>query len=233
MPGYLLCYVAGMDRVFADRRHAGRELAAALVSRPGFIRHDAVVLALPRGGVPVAFEVAMALDAPLGVFVVRKLGVPGHRELAMGALASGGVRILNDDLIRQLGIPPRDVELIADQEMQELERRERLYNGAQPLPPVQNHSVVLVDDGLATGSTMRAAVEAVRLQRPARVTVAVPVAAPDTCMQLRDEADDVVCLSTPEPFRAVGLWYRLFDQTTDAEVQLLLDEAWRRHPVIP
>ncbi len=222
-----------MDRVFADRRHAGRELAAALGSRPGFNRRDAVVLALPRGGVPVAFEVAMALDATLAVFVVRKLGVPGHRELAMGAIASGGVRTLNHELIRQLGIPESDITQIVGEETHELQRRERLYNGAHPLPPLAGQSVVLVDDGLATGATMRAAVQAVRQQRPARVTVAVPVAAPDACLQLQDEADDVVCLSTPEPFRAVGLWYRVFDQTTDAEVQLLLDEAWRRNPVFP
>ncbi len=219
---------AAVDRVFADRRHAGRELAAALAAHPDFNRRDAVVLALPRGGVPVAFEVAMALDAPLGVFVVRKLGVPGHRELAMGAIASGDVRILNADLIRQLGVPERAIARVVQEEKQELERRERLFNGPHPLPPIVDRTVVLVDDGLATGSTMRAAVQAVRLQKPKRVVVAVPVAAPDTCLQMRDEADDVVCLSTPEPFNAVGLWYRVFDQTTDAEVQLLLDEAWRR-----
>jgi putative phosphoribosyl transferase len=222
-----------MDRVFADRRHAGRELAAALVAQPGFSGRDAVVLALPRGGVPVAFEVAMALDAPLGVFVVRKLGVPGHRELAMGAIASGGVRILNGDLVRQLGIPEGTIQRIVDEEMRELDRRDRLYNVAHPLPPIAGRFMVLVDDGLATGSTMRAAVEAVRRQKPASITVAVPVAAPDTCFQLRDEADDVVCLTTPEPFNAVGLWYRVFDQTTDAEVRWLLDEAWRRRPLIP
>jgi predicted phosphoribosyltransferase len=217
-----------MDRVFADRRHAGRELAAAVAARPDFNRPDAVVLALPRGGVPVAFEVAAALDAPLGVFVVRKLGVPGHRELAMGAIASGGVRLLNDDRIRQLGIPARAIGRVIDDEMRELLRREQLYNGPHLMPPLGDRLVVLVDDGLATGSTMRAAVEAVRRQKPKRVTVAVPVAASDACLQLREEADDVVCLSTPEPFSAVGLWYRLFDQTSDADVQHLLGEARRR-----
>jgi predicted phosphoribosyltransferase len=222
-----------MDRVFADRRHAGRQLAAALASQPDYSRRDAVVLALPRGGVPVAFEVAAALDAPIGVFVVRKLGVPGHRELAMGAIASGGVRILNDDLIRQLRVPREAIARVLDEEAREVQRRERLYHGVYPLPPIAGQSVVLVDDGLATGFAMRAAVQAVRRQKPARVTVAVPVAAADTCLQLRDEADHVVCLSTPEPFRAVGLWYRLFEPTSDAEVQLLLDEAWRRHPAFP
>lgn len=220
-----------MDRVFADRRHAGRELAAALLARQDLRQSNEVVLALPRGGVPVAFEIAVALDAPLGVFVVRKLGVPGHRELAMGAIATGGVRILNDDLIRQLGIPESAIAGTVKEEMRELERRERLYNGPHPLPPIPGRSVILVDDGLATGSTMRAAVEAIRRQKPARITVAVPVAAPDTCMQLRDEADDVVCLSTPERFMAVGLWYRVFDQTGDEEVQELLEEAWRRQTV--
>jgi putative phosphoribosyl transferase len=220
-----------MDRVFADRRHAGRELAAALVANPDFRRLDAVVLALPRGGVPVGFEIASALNAPLAVFVVRKLGVPGHRELAMGAIATGGIRILNDHVIRQLGIPAETIEEVAAREMKELERRERLYNGAHPVPPIAGHSAVLVDDGLATGATMRAAIHAVRLHKPTRVTVAVPVASPDTCLEMRDEADDVVCLTTPEQFKAVGSWYRHFDQTDDEEVEMLLDAAWRRQVV--
>ena len=220
-----------MDRVFADRRHAGRELAAALMAQPHLRRRDEIVLALPRGGVPVAFEIAAALDAPLAVFVVRKLGVPGQRELAMGAIASGGVRILDEALIRELGIPERAIARVVEEETRELERRERLYSGGHPFPPVEGHSVILVDDGLATGSTMRAAVASLRLQKPSRIIVAVPVAAPDTCLQVRDEADDVVCLSTPEPFTAVGLWYRIFDQTEDAEVQMLLEEAWRRQTV--
>jgi predicted phosphoribosyltransferase len=220
-----------MDRVFADRRHAGRELAAALAANPDFRRLDAVVLALPRGGVPVAFEIAAALDAPLGVFVVRKLGVPGHRELALGAIASGGIRILNDDVVRQLSIAEETIAEVAAQELKELQRRERLYHGVHPLPPIAGHSAVLVDDGLATGATMRAAIQAVRLHKPTRVTVAVPVAAPDTCLEMRDEADDVVCLTTPERFQAVGSWYRVFDQTGDEEVQMLLKEAWRRQMV--
>jgi predicted phosphoribosyltransferase len=217
--------------VFADRRHAGRELAAALAAKPDFRRLDAVVLALPRGGVPVAFEIAAALDAPLGVFVVRKLGVPGHRELALGAIASGGIRILNDDVVHKLSIAEETIAKVAAQELKELQRRERLYHGAHPLPPIAGHSAVLVDDGLATGATMRAAIHAVRLHRPTRVTVAVPVAAPDTCLGIRDEADDVVCLTTPERFQAVASWYRVFDQTDDEEVQMLLNEAWRRQVV--
>jgi putative phosphoribosyl transferase len=221
-----------MDRVFADRRHAGRELAVALAAHPDFSRRDAVVLALPRGGVPVAFEVALALDAALGVFVVRKLGVPGHPELAMGAIAPGGVRILNERLIRQLGISDTAIARVIEKETRELERRDRLYNETYPLPPLADRGVVLVDDGLATGSTMRAAVQAVRLQKAKLVLVAVPVGSPDTCLEMRNEADGVVCLSTPEGFTAVGSWYRVFDQTTDAEVHMLLDEAWRRH-VLP
>lgn len=213
-----------MTPVFSDRRQAGRELAAALEDHPG-IRDNPVVLALPRGGVPVAFEIARALAAPLAVFVVRKLGVPGHRELAMGAIASGGVRILNESVVRQLGIPERAIAAVAEEEQRELERRERLYNGSHPLPALAGRTAILVDDGLATGSTMRAAVQAVRKQQPARIVVAVPVAAADTCSQLRPQADDVVCLATPEPFMAVGLWYQHFDQTSDEEVQRLLEES--------
>lgn len=213
---------------FPDRRQAGQELAAALADRPSVRGSNPVVLALPRGGVPVAYEIARALDAPLGVFVVRKLGVPGYRELAMGAIASGGVRILNEDLVKDLGIPEHAIARVTEEEMRELERRERLYNVAHPLPDLQGRVVVLVDDGLATGSTMRAAVEALRQHKPARIVVAVPVAAADTCLKLREEADDVLCLRTPEPFRAVGLWYRIFDQTTDEEVQTLLVAAHSR-----
>jgi predicted phosphoribosyltransferase len=220
-----------VDRVFADRRHAGRELAAALAANPDFRRLDAVVLALPRGGVPVAFEVAAALDAPMAVFVVRKLGVPAQRELAMGAIASGGIRILNDDVVRQLSIPQKAIDEVVAQEMKELQRQERLYHAAHPMPPIAGHSAVLVDDGLATGATMRAAIHAVRLHRPTRVTVAVPVAAPNTCLEIRDEADDLICLTTPEQFRAVGSWYRVFDQTNDEEVHTLLEAAWRRQVV--
>lgn len=214
-----------MNPVFSNRRQAGSALAAALAEREEIRRGNPVVLALPRGGVPVGYEISHALDAPLSVFVVRKLGVPGHRELAMGAIASGGVRILNEEVVRQLGIPEYAIAEIAREELLELERRERLYNGPHPLPALAGRVVILVDDGLATGSTMRAAVKAVRQQGPSRVIVAVPVAAADTSARLREEADEVVCLHTPEPFMAVGLWYRDFDQTTDAEVQQLLEAA--------
>jgi putative phosphoribosyl transferase len=216
--------------VFRDRSEAGRVLARLLkpyADQPGLI-----VLALPRGGVPVAFEVARALHAPLDVFVVRKLGVPGHEEYAMGAIASGGVRVLNDDVVDYLGIHEDAVEDVARAEQAELQRRERLYRGDRPAPPVEGRTVILVDDGLATGSTMRAAVRALRLQSPARLVVAVPVAAEDTCVALRSEADEVVCARTPEPFRAVGLWYDDFSQTGDDEVRDLLEAARRieSHP---
>jgi predicted phosphoribosyltransferase len=210
-----------MDQVFKDRREAGRLLADALRR---FMGLDPIVLALPRGGVPVAYEIATALRAPLAVFIVRKLGVPGHRELAMGALASGGVRVMSEDIVRQLRIPASAIEAVVAEEQVELERRERLYS-SKPVPPLTGRTVVLVDDGLATGATMRAAVRAVRGQRPSRIVVAVPVGAADTCRALRAEADEVVCLRTPEPFQAVGLWYRRFDQTTDDEVRALLEAS--------
>jgi putative phosphoribosyl transferase len=205
---------------YADRHEAGRDLASRLVSYRG--RNDVVVLALPRGGVPVAFEVAQALDAPLDVFVVRKLGMPGHEELAMGAIASGGIRVLNEDVVRWANIPDRAIEAVSRHERVELERREREYRQGRPATPLGNKTVILVDDGLATGSTMRAAVKAVRGHHPQRVIVAVPVGAPDTCEQLADVADEAVCARTPEPFSAVGLWYRDFSQTTDEEVRALL-----------
>lgn len=210
---------------FADRRHAGQLLAAQLRSYAG---RDVVVLALPRGGIPVAYEIALELDAPLGVFVVRKLGVPGHRELAMGAIASGGIRVLNEDIVADLRIPQAAIDAVVAEESEELRRRERHYVGEGALPPVRARTVILVDDGLATGATMRAAVLAIRQQKPARVVVAVPVGAPNTCAALRLDADEVVCLKTPEPFTAVGLWYRRFDQTTDDEVQRLLSAAAKR-----
>jgi predicted phosphoribosyltransferase len=174
--------------------------------------------------VPVAAEVARALGAPLDVFVVRKLGFPGHEEFAMGAIASGGVRVMNPD-VAGAGIPPAMVDAVAAREQQELERRERAYRGARPPLDLKGRIVVLVDDGLATGSTMRAAVMAVRQLAPKRVVVAVPVAAAPTCEQLREMADEVVCSATPEPFRAVGLWYQNFEQTSDAEVRALLESA--------
>jgi predicted phosphoribosyltransferase len=213
--------------LFDDRRDAGRQLAAAL--RP-WQRSNPVVLGLPRGGVPVAFEVATMLDAPLAVFVVRKLGVPGHGELAMGALASGGVRVLNDDIVRELRIPQEAIDAVVAMESAELARRETLFE-ATSLPALLGRIVILVDDGLATGATMRAAVEAVRHHHPARVIVAVPVGAPDTCRTLRGIADDVVCLHTPVYFSAVGMWYRSFDQTTDDEVRALLAAASKRQSV--
>ena len=210
-----------MPTAFRDRSEAGQLLAERLVAYAG--RPDILVLALPRGGVPVAYEVARALGAPLDVFVVRKLGIPGHEELAMGAIASGGVRVLNDDVVQALHIPERVIEAVAARELRELERRERAYRGDRPAPDVRDRTVILVDDGLATGSTMRAAVAALRRLGPARIVVAVPTAAPSTCEEFRREADECICQITPEPFHAVGLWYQDFSQTTDDEVRDLLD----------
>jgi putative phosphoribosyl transferase len=187
-------------------------------------RSDVVVLALPRGGVPVAFEVAEALAAPLDIFIVRKLGMPGHRELAMGAIASGGVRVLNDDVVRAYAIPQQAIDVVAREEEAELIRREREYRRGTPAPHLGGKTVILVDDGLATGSTMRAAVEAVRQHGPARVIVAVPVGAPSTCQEFADVTDETVCARMPEPFFAVGQWYVDFAQTTDDEVRSLLQE---------
>ena len=219
----------GSIKPFADRREAGKELAARLAAYRG--QPNVVVLALPRGGVPVAFEIAEALDAPLDIFLVRKLGMPGHSEFAIGAIASGGVRVLSDDVIREHGIPDRQIETIARQELAELERREREYRQGRALTELRHRTVILVDDGLATGSTMRAAVQAVRRHEPSRVVVAVPVGAPPTCAELAALADDIVCARMPEPFSAVGLWYHDFSQTTDEEVQTLLREHARR--VVP
>lgn len=212
-----------MFPVFSDRVDAGRQLAARLKTFSD--RQDVIILALPRGGVPVASEIAQALHVPVDVFVVRKLGVPGHRELAMGAIASGGVRVLNDEVVQSLAIPDNAIDAVAAEEQRELERRERAYRGTRRLPEIRGRTVIIVDDGLATGSTMRAAVAALRQQNPARIVVAVPVAPPSTCRELQAEADDVVCLATPEPFSAVGLWYRDFTETSDAEVRDLLSGA--------
>lgn len=206
--------------LFRDRRAAGRLLAAQLAAYAH--RPDVVVLALPRGGVPVAYEVARALGAPMDVFVVRKLGVPGYEELAMGAVATGGVRVVNDAVVKRLGIPDHLVEAVAEDELQELARRERLYRGHRPPPDVRGRTVILVDDGLATGASMHAAVAALRQLQPARIVVAVPTASPETCEQLRTEVDEVICAMTPEPFQAVGRWYEDFSQTTDEEVRELL-----------
>jgi putative phosphoribosyl transferase len=209
--------------MFAVRTEAGQELARKLTEYAD--RPDVLVLALPRGGVPVAFEVARALHVPLDVFLVRKLGLPGHEEFAMGAIASGGVRVLNEDLVRALRIPENVIEAVAAAEKRELERRERLYRGDRSPPDVRGRTVILVDDGLATGSTMRAAVLALRQQGVARIVVAVPVGAPETCAEFEREADEVICARTPEPFYAVGLWYGDFSQTTDEEVHDLLERA--------
>jgi putative phosphoribosyl transferase len=213
---------------FADRREAGRLLAERL--RQYANRNDVIVLALPRGGVPVGYEVARALGAPLDVYLVRKLGLPGHKELAMGAIASGGIRVLNQDVVHFYGVPPALIDRVAREEQQELERREAVYRANRAPLVVTGRIVILVDDGLATGSTMRAAVQAVRAQRAARVIVAVPVGAAESCDDLTTMADVVVCVRTPEPFAAVGYWYRDFSETTDAEVQALLREPTTAPP---
>jgi len=212
-------------QVFRNRTEAGRALARLLA---GFARRsDVLVLALPRGGVPVAFEVAEALHAPLDVFIVRKLGAPGQPEYAMGALASGGLRVLNENVVRLLDIAQAEIDAVVEAEQRELERREQLYRDALPPLDVRNRTVILVDDGLATGSTMAAAVKALRRLQPLYIAVAVPTAPADTCEALRAEADTVICATTPEPFRAVGLWYEDFAQTTDDEVRELLARARR------
>lgn len=213
------------ERRFRDRVDAGRALAADLSAYAG--RDDVLVLALPRGGVPVGYEVARALGAPLDVFIVRKLGVPGHEELAMGAIASGGVRVLNESVVGPLRIPESIIDSVAAREQAELERREREYRDGRPAPDVSGRTVILVDDGLATGATMRAAAEALRLQGPARVVVAVPVSAAESCEEFREQVDEIVCTITPSPFYGVGMWYEDFSQTTDAEVRALLARAGR------
>jgi predicted phosphoribosyltransferase len=208
------------ERAFADRREAGREVARLLQDMQ--FTQEAVVLALPRGGVPVAYEIASALGATFDVMLVRKLGTPGHSELAMGAIASGGTRVINEDVVQALRIPQRDIDEVAAREQAELDRRERAYRGDRPLPSLADRTVILVDDGLATGSTMKAAVQAVKQHGPARIIVAVPVGAAETCRAIRELADDVVCARTPPDFSAVGQWYRDFSQTTDEEVMELL-----------
>jgi putative phosphoribosyl transferase len=212
--------------LFRDRADAGRRLAARLMSCAA---GHPIVLALPRGGVEVGYEVARALAAPLDVLVVRKLGVPGHAELAMGAIASGGTRVINDEIVELLHIPQRIVELVATMEAREVDRRERLYRDARPPVDARGRHVLLVDDGLATGATMRAAVRAVRRQGAARVVVAAPVASRDACENLIGDADDVVCIAMPEPFVAVGLWYEDFSEVTDERVRELLERA--EHPM--
>jgi putative phosphoribosyl transferase len=214
-----------MTMLFRDRVHAGQLLGEALSKYAN--RNDVLVLGLPRGGIPVAFEVAKALDAPLDVFIVRKLGVPGYPELAMGAIATGGVRVLNEEVVRSLRIPDKDIEAVADEEGRELKRRELAYRGHGASPEIRDRTVILIDDGVATGSTMRAAVRALRKQSPARLIVAVPTAAPSTYHHLSQEVDEMVALMTPEDFQAVGQWYEDFSQTTDAEVSHLLEQAHR------
>jgi putative phosphoribosyl transferase len=213
---------------FRDRTDAGQRLAAKLAAYAH--RPDVLVLALPRGGVPVAYEVAKALHAPLDVFLVRKLGVPGHEELAMGAIATGGVRVLNERVVSQLRVPPQVIDRVAAAEERELTRRERAYRGDRPPPRVEGCDVILVDDGLATGASMRAAAAALRAQGPRRVVIAVPVAAAETCEEFRGEVDEIVCDLTPDPFYAVGLWYEDFSQTTDDEVRELLAAAGGQRP---
>lgn len=215
-----------MELPIRDRTTAGRALARALAAYGG--RDDLIVLALPRGGVPVACEVAAALGAPLDLMLVRKLGVPGQPELAMGAVASGGTRVLNPNIIQALGIREAAIERVAEEENRELERREAAYRGARPRPAVADRCVFLVDDGLATGATMRAAIAALRQLGPARVVVVAPIAPADTVRMLGELADEVVCLATPEPFMAIGQWYEDFTQVSDAEVRALLQRAWAR-----
>jgi predicted phosphoribosyltransferase len=219
-----------MNVIYRDRAEAGAALAGLLGHYAG--RNDLLVLGLPRGGVPVAYQVARSLAAPLDVFLVRKLGVPGREELAMGAIASGGVRVLNRNLVDGLGIPAEMVERTIEAEKRELDRREHAYREGRPPPRVGGKVVVLVDDGLATGSTMRAAIASVRRLGPARLVVAVPTAPAVTCQELRQEADEVICASTPARFRAVGLSYRQFPQVSDDEVRMLLRRA-RSAPVAP
>jgi len=214
--------------LFKDRQDAGRRLAEKLSDYAG--RNDVIVLGLPRGGVPVAFEVAKALNAPLDVFLVRKLGAPGNPELAMGAIASGGVIVLNDDIIRSFTVSERTIEIVAAGETDELKRRESVYRGNRPMADMRGRCAILVDDGLATGASMRAAVAALGRLEPARIVIAVPTSAPETCAAFETEVDTIICAETPQPFNAVGLWYDDFSQTTDAEVQDYMRRAGKELP---
>ena len=212
-----------MERTFPNRTEAGRQLAEKLIKYAG--RADVIVLGLPRGGVPVAFEVAQRLGVPLDVFLVRKLGVPGFEELAVGAIASGGVRVLNEDVMRAIPNADEVIESVTARETAELERREQSYRDGRPPPELRDRVVILVDDGLATGATMRAAVKALRQRGVAKIVVAVPVGPPDTCREFEDEADETICASAPEFFQAVGQYYEDFSQTSDEEVRELLARA--------
>lgn len=214
-----------------DRVAAGQALARLLASYSD--RPDAIVLALPRGGVPVAYEIASALRLPLDLLLVRKLGVPGHAELAMGAIASGGVRVLNRDVLASLYIDEAAIEAVAERETEELQRRDRAYRGARPAPQLAGQQVILVDDGLATGATMQAAVKAVRQQGPARLVVAVPVAPPETAAALREQVDELVCPFMPDNLMAIGRWYLDFSQTSDQQVLELLQRAWQEQGEAP
>jgi putative phosphoribosyl transferase len=207
---------------FVDRREAGQILTTKLKAFAK--RTDVIVLGLPRGGIPVAFEVAKALYLPLDVCLVRKLGVPGHQELAMGAIASDGVRVLNYDIVSSLGISSNKIDEVAAKELRELQRRDRVYRGNRPSPNLKDRTIILVDDGIATGASMRAAINVLREEQPKSIIVATPIAPSSTCKELRTEVDDVVCLIMPEPFYSVGLWYDYFPQTTDEEVRQLLAE---------
>ncbi|MPZ99643.1 MAG: phosphoribosyltransferase [Dehalococcoidia bacterium] len=217
--------VAQFPVPFADRRAGGRALARVVAARPGGVASHSVVLALPRGGVPVGFEVARVLELPLDIVLVRKLGLPGHEELAMGAIASGGWRAMNEEVVDAMRVSEAAIERVAEGEMLELRRREELYRDGRPPIDVTDRPVILVDDGLATGASMRAALQALRRREPSSITVAVPVASVETCREFADIADDIVCAATPEPFRAVGLWYQDFKPTSDAEVRRLLAES--------
>lgn len=208
---------------FLDRKQAGRKLAEKLLEYQD--QPDVLVLGLPRGGVPVAYEVAQVLNALLDIMLVRKLGVPGHEELAMGAIASGRVRVLNEDVVRSLNISNKMIDKVAEREQRELERRERVYRGERDRPEIEGKTVILVDDGLATGASMRAAVDGVRARNPKRIVVAVPTAAPQTCDAFKKQADQVICAITPEPFYGVGLWYENFSQITDEQVRALLQKS--------
>ncbi len=210
-----------MKTTFHDRTEAGRLLAKRLKLNYAN-RSDVLVLGLPRGGVPVAYEVAKVLHAPLDICIVRKLGVPGHKELAMGAIAPGGIMVLNEELVRSLKISQKAIEQVITKEQQELERRDRVYRGDRPVPDLSHRTIILVDDGIATGSTIKAAIFTIKQQQPKRIIVAVPVAPPEVCQELKEEVDEVICLLTPEWLYAIGLWYEDFSPTTDEEVRNLL-----------
>lgn len=214
--------------LFKDRVDAGRILAKELSKYAS--RSDVLILALPRGGVPVAYEVAKALNVKMDVFIVRKLGVPGYEELAMGAIASDNIRVLNEDVVKSFGIPEEVIEKTATKELHELERREKAYRGDRPKPEITNKTVILIDDGLATGATMRAAAAALKTKNPAKIIIAVPTAAADTCEFFEGKVDEIICVATPEPFYGVGAWYGNFSQTTDKEVCDILEKAKEFNP---